>query len=144
MPVTQIRDHIVRLSRTKADPDADVEVPLATALQVLTQETAKQFSSIANTLVAHAVETPWAQPMIDAIGTDETEQPGLAGGRGYRWGKLLWLHPLFVFQSPTGSRREDAPAIAKPFRSDFYRSIDTHSGLFLPSALATRCSSGSR
>jgi hypothetical protein len=109
MPVTQIRDHIVRLSRTKADPDADVEVPLATALQVLTQETAKQFSSIANTLVAHAVETPWAQPMIDAIGTDETEQPGLAGGRGYRWGKLLCYIPYSC-----SSRQPDRDAKTHP------------------------------
>jgi hypothetical protein len=66
---------------------------------------------------------------------DRHRRDRTAGPGGRPWlplGQAPVLHPLFVFQSPTGSRREDAPAIAKPFRSDFYRSIDTHSGLFLP------------
>ncbi|MEO6700425.1 MAG: hypothetical protein ABIP57_02870, partial [Jatrophihabitantaceae bacterium] len=133
MTAIAVRDKIDRLSRTKASPVDGVEIPLATVLEVLTRQTVEQFSAVVGDQCADLIETPWLQPMIDAIGRlDATGSSVRTSAHDYRWGKLLWLHPVVVFEAPTRAHHDEALAIAEPFRSDFFRSMDTRYGLFVP------------
>src|SRR6202035_3565770 len=70
-------------------------------------------------------------PMLAALGAP-AEPSSDRSGKRYAWGRLLWLHPVFILSAPADSKSAQVDAIAQPFKSDFHRNVDLSSGLFVP------------
>jgi hypothetical protein len=130
--VDEVRRTIDLLSRLKPDAAEQVQPPLAAALETVTRATVARLSEEVDRTVAKARQLPWLTPMIAALG--EPSEPGAptSDQRCYGWGRLLWLHPVFVLSTSRKTDTAEAQLIAMPFLSDFHRSIDTSYGLFAP------------
>jgi len=123
---TQVIDAVVRL---KPDPETQIRSPVAATLQALADETVIQFTRAVHDHASSVRKEPWLTPFLNAL------SPRTADDEAHveRWGRLLWLHPVFVVPdsvatSPATQRGETA----RPLTPTFHRSADLPDGTFLP------------
>lgn len=124
-----VRAKIELLSRTNGQGDAGIYTPIARALEDLSHATCERLAEEISHTAAHARDRQWLKPMVAALGTPD---PSRAGRRSYRWGELLWLHPVFVVSPTQREGIEELQRLARPFRSDFFRAVHVRSSLFVP------------
>jgi hypothetical protein len=128
----EVRRIIDLLSRLKPDIEGQVQPPLAAALEAATRTTVFTLAEEIDRTVAHARQLPWLAPMVGALGDPVASGATAIPQRQYGWGRLLWLHPIFVLSAPRDSSADEVDAIARPFKSDFHRCLDISYGLFAP------------
>jgi hypothetical protein len=131
LDAAQTRRTVDLLSRLKPDPEEGVQSPIAAALDEIARATVARLAAAVEHTVPHARQRPWLTPMVAALGEPDEGRPD-PSDRHYAWGRLLWLHPIYILRAPADSDERTVHAIAQPYKSDFHRAIDISYGLFVP------------
>ncbi len=118
----------------KPDADARVESPITGSLRELAGESAAQFAEAIRRAVPNAIQEPWLSSLQTSGEGPAALDSGLDDG-----GRLLWLHPVHLFEvSATGECHEASLNLAPPF----HRQIEIPDGCFAPgigwSAIVTK------
>lgn len=127
LSVEETRRTVDLLSRLKPDAFEGIQPPIAAAYEEMTRATVVRFSEAVEATAAHARQPPWLTPMVAALG-----EPDEDSGRRYDWGRLLWLHPVYVLPAEPQANSEELHALARPFKSNFHRAAEGSYGLFVP------------
>lgn len=110
-------------------PDLGGRSPLAESLESLTYATVRDFSGVAAQVAPEAKQEPWLASMLESLGgtgdADDTEP-------STEWGRLMWLHPVFVLTDHTDADDHGLEAVGKPFTPAFSGRIPYWHGLFIP------------
>jgi hypothetical protein len=120
------------VARLLSDPGIDVRSPVAASYDALTRETVTLFGDAVDRCAAAELQEPWLSAFHSALppesGTaDPPESPAAEG-----WGRLLWLHPVFVFTSGPGVGVRRLRRISRPFEATFSENIEHWHGVFAP------------
>ena len=125
------------LSRLKPDPAVGVRSPVAAAFETITLDTVSIFSAAVCTHANHARQEPWLTPLQAALqrpdagnGASPTDDaPAPAPGE---WGRLLWLHPVYLLAGRARGSEAHLRRVARPFQASFTRIVSLEDGLFMP------------
>lgn len=136
LSVDEIRRTIESLGFLRPNPESGVRSPVAETYEALARETVDALSSAISRCAGQARQEPWLVPQLDAL---STAQEADASGRdrqhepsGNEWGRLLWLHPVYVLTGRTQASSASLERISRPFRATFSRCVEFPEGLFLP------------
>jgi hypothetical protein len=102
----------------------------AAAFDHLARETVSDFARAADLRAKDEKQEPWLQPLIDALSADTGEAQADEGAD--QWGRLLWLHPVFLLDAGGGATKERIRQISRPFEATFSKPIKYWHGLFVP------------
>jgi hypothetical protein len=108
------------VGRLLCDPASDLRSPVAAAYDALTRESVAQFATAVSRRAASARQETWLES-FPALG-DSTDQ----------WGRLLWLHSVFVLSSGPGASLRRQRRLSRPFEVAFSEPIDHWHGTFAP------------
>jgi hypothetical protein len=136
---------IESLSRLRPDQLSGIQSPVSAAYKELARESASAFRSAVAGCANGSLREPWLTPLLRALAPEETG-PGagsLQQSAGEEeWGRLLWLHPVYVLASGTKARTRQLRRLVQPFTPAYSRTVDFPKGIFVPgidsSAIAVR------
>lgn len=129
------RQTIESLSWLKHDAVGGVRSPVAAAYNAIARETVEVFSSVVGTCADQARQEPWLAPFLDALPSgDRDGDPDRAAGPAphEEWGRLLWLHPIYVLTGSSRAGPRRLSRIARPFEVAYSQSLAYRDGLFAP------------
>jgi hypothetical protein len=127
-----IRHRAESVARLLQDEVPVERSPVAAAHEMLARETTDLFAgAIESCALGHRRE-PWLEPLLSALPA--------AGGDGDpagprpqdEWGRLLWLHPVFVLTGGEGASLRRLRRTSVPFEATFSKRIVHWHGLFTP------------
>jgi hypothetical protein len=123
-------ESVGRLLRDAADGSRS---PVAASYEALARETVGLFAGAVAACAGEARREPWLNSFLTAlppepIGRGPTS-PEPADGE---WGRLLWLHSLFLLTSGPGVSSRRLHRISRPFEVAFSRTVDHWHGVFAP------------
>lgn len=104
---------------------------VATAYDLLTRETASIFGRAVEGCDDVKRHEPWMSPFLDALARERRVASGESGADG-EWGRLLWLHPVFLLTAGAGSSERRLRRISRPFEATFSKTMPFWHGLFSP------------
>ena len=104
---------------------------VATAYDLLTRETAAAFGQAVARCSEAKRQEPWMSPFLHALSDENEARPG-EGDAGAEWGRLLWLHPVFLLTADPRSSEERLRRISRPFEATFSKTMPYWHGLFSP------------
>jgi hypothetical protein len=107
------------VGRLLRDPLSGRRSPVAAAYDALTHETVGLFAEAVTRCADEARQKPW--PSFPAAGDPDEE-----------WGRLLWLHSVFVLTSGPGASSRRLRRISRPFEVAFSETIEHWHGTFAP------------
>lgn len=120
------------VARLLNDPAVGVRSPVAASYDALTRETVSLFGDA----VARCAEAELQESWLSAFHSVLPPEPGVEGSPGSPaaegWGRLLWLHPVFVFTSGPGVDARRLRRISRPFEATFSENIEHWHGVFAP------------
>ena len=107
--------------------------PVAVSYDLLARETAAIFADALDKCDGIVRETPWLDPMLDALAVDESGdetwgQPQPAN----EWGRLLSLHPVFILSAGRSASQRRMERLSRPFNATFSTSVKYWHGIFTP------------
>jgi hypothetical protein len=82
-----------------------------------------------------AVREPWLAPLLSALSPEESN---VGANSDYRpadegeWGRLLWLHPVYVLAGKPSASPQRLRRLAQPFKAAYSRTIEFPKGVFIP------------
>jgi hypothetical protein len=108
--------------------------PVAEGFQAVTYATVREFSRAAMHVAPQARQEPWLAPMLEALGHGmSASSPASSGGEGLtEWGRLMWLHPVFVLTEASHASASDLCSVGAPFVPAFAGEIPYWHGMFMP------------
>lgn len=120
------------VARLLGDPAIGVRSPVAASYDALTRETVALFGDAVARCAGAELQEPWLSTFHNALppepgGEDPPASPATEG-----WGRLLWLHPVFVFTSGPGVGTRRLRRISRPFEATFSENIEHWHGVFAP------------
>lgn len=120
------------VARLLGDPAIGVRSPVAASYDALTRETVTAFGDAVARCAGEEVDDPWLSVFHNALPPEPGAEGPPASPAAEGWGRLLWLHPVFVFTSgpDVGVRR--LRRISRPFEATFSESIVHWHGVFAP------------
>lgn len=122
------------IARLMSYPASAVRSPVASSYDALTRETVRLLADG----VAHCAEEerqePWLTSFLTALPPEPAaaEPPTSESAERDEWGRLLWLHPVFVFTSGPRVSSRQLRRISRPFEATFSESIEHWHGAFAP------------
>ena len=120
------------VSRLLNDPSISVRSPVAASYDALTRETVTLFCDAISRCAGVEPQDSLLRVFYDALppepGTEGSPESPAAEG----WGRLLWLHPVFVFTSGPGVGTRRLRRISRPFEATFSENIVHWHGVFAP------------
>jgi hypothetical protein len=120
------------VARLLGDPAVGVRSPVAASYDALTRETVTLFGDA----VARCAKAELQESLLDAFNSALPSEPGTedtaASPAAEGWGRLLWLHPVFVFTSGPGVGARRLRRISRPFEATFSQNIVHWHGVFAP------------
>jgi hypothetical protein len=124
----EIRYRAESVGRLLQDPDraAVARSPVAAAHEMLARETVGLFREAIARCAPEERQEPWLQPLLTAL------PPTADHEAEDEWGRLLWLHPVFVLTAGEGASLARLHRISRPFEATFSRRIEHWHGLFTP------------
>jgi hypothetical protein len=126
---------IESLSRLRRDPISDVQSPVSAAYKVLAQETVDVYSGAVARCVNGDQPEPWLTPLLRALPPASSNGAGSHENRpvdSEEWGRLLWLHPVFVLGGDSNASSEQLIRIARPFKPNYSQPTEFPRGIFIP------------
>lgn len=102
----------------------------AAAFDLLAREAVADFARAADLQAEKHKQKPWLQPLIDAL-SEDIDEIGADGGAN-QWGRLLWLHPVFLLDAGGNATEERIREISSPFEATFSKPIKYWHGRFVP------------
>lgn len=136
---------VADLSRLRANPVTGIQSPISAAYEEVARDTVRAFSAAVGRCAGEARQEPWFTPVLTAL---PSATASVVSGTDREWGRLLWLHPVYILSAKPwmGSRRLDQ--LAAPFEPTFSKPVGYHHGLFVPgidsSVIAMRGSDAGR
>ena len=129
------RRTIEALSWLRAHPGTGVRSPVAGAYQTVAHETVRSFSAAVDRCAPYARREPWMGAFLEALPPGEDS----AGGEDDpvqeqpdEWGRLLWLHPVYVLAANGAASSRRLGRLTRPFRATFSKPVEFPDGLFVP------------
>lgn len=121
------------VARLLGDPAIGVRSPVAASYDALTRETAALFG---DAVVARCAKAERQKSLLSAFNSalpsePRPEDPAMSPA-AEGWGRLLWLHPVFVFTSGPGVGARRLRRISRPFEATFSENIVHWHGVFAP------------
>jgi hypothetical protein len=132
MRAEEIRHRAESVARLLQDEAAVERSPVAAAYDMLARETAVLFAEAVARCAAEHRREPWLHPLLSALPPTTADGPGAAGALDGQWGRLLWLHPVFVLSGGEGASLRQLQRISAPFEQTFSERIEHWHGLFTP------------
>jgi hypothetical protein len=125
--VHETRRAVAAVSRLKPDPAAGIRSPIAASYEAITLDTVRTFRDAVAKHAADARQEPWLTPLQTALRQTAEEAPPPND-----WGRLLWLHPVYVLQARARAGSRQLHRLARPFQSSFTKTLDLSNGVFAP------------
>lgn len=120
------------VSRLLSSPEIGVRSPVAASYDALTRETVALFGDAVVRCAGAELQEPWLNTFHNAL-PPESGADGLPASPAVEgWGRLLWLHPVFVFTSGPGVGTRRLRRISRPFEATFSENIEHWHGVFAP------------
>ncbi len=132
LSVRDTRAVVEAVGRLLADPDRGIRSPVAAAYESIARDTVTVFAEIVTRHAPEAAREPWLAPLLDAISPGDTDSMSTVSAAHSEWGRLLSLHPVFMFRAPSRADLATLQRIAQPFTPVFSRTIAYWDGLFTP------------
>jgi len=128
-----IRNRAESVARLLQDEVAVERSPVAIAYDMLARETTHLFADAIGRCAPEQRQEPWLESLLSALPFPQvnTKDPLPLGPEG-EWGRLLWLHPVFVFTAGEGASLRRLQRISTPFEATFSERIEHWHGLFAP------------
>lgn len=120
------------VARLLGDPAIGVRSPVAASFDALTRETVALFGDAVARCAAAELQEPWLSAFHSALPPDSGVEDLSASPAAEGWGRLLWLHPVFVFTSGPGVGVRRLRRISRPFEATFSDNIMHWHGVFAP------------
>ncbi len=120
------------VARLLSDPGVGVRSPVAASYDALTRETVASFGEAVGRCAAAELQEPWSSAFHSALPPEPGTEGPPASPAEEGWGRLLWLHPVFVFTSGPGVGARQLRRISRPFEATFSECIDHWHGVFAP------------
>jgi hypothetical protein len=128
------RRTIESLSRLRRDPISGIQSPVSAAYKALAQETVHAYCSAVTKCVNGAQPEPWLTPLLRALPASPngaSSHDGQPAGTE-EWGRLLWLHPVFVLAGKSSASSQQLIRAARPFKPKYSRPTEFPRGVFIP------------
>lgn len=127
------------LARLLQDEASVSRSPVAAAYELLAQEAVGLFAAAVEKRAPEARQKPWLDWLLDALPPADPNadpnhgtKPAPAAEASSEWGRLLWLHPVFLFVAGEGAGARRLRRISAPFEATFSERIGHWHGLFTP------------
>lgn len=105
------------------NPDTDTELrsPIVEMFAELAAETTREFAEAISVVAEDGtVQNPWLEP--------SPNDPGAVKDTSRDWGRLLWLHPVYLFEAEQPAGLE---SLAKRFAPTFHKVVTIKDGCFV-------------
>lgn len=116
-------------------PLTDDRSPVAVSYDLLARETVSLFSEGVAKCEGVERQEPWLTSLLQALPPTEPEggdqSPG-ASPTSDEWGRLLWLHPVFLLTAGPKVSMWRMRQLSRPFEATFSQPIEYWHGLFVP------------
>ena len=120
------------VARLLSDPAIEVRSPVAAAYDALTRETVALFGDAVARCAGAEQQEPWLSAFHSALPPEPGPEGPPASPAAEGWGRLLWLHPVFVFTSGPGVGYRRLRRLSRPFEATFSECIEHWHGVFAP------------
>lgn len=120
------------VARLLSDPAIGVRSPVAASYDALTRETVALFGDAVTRCAGAELQEPWLSAFYSALPPEPGGEDPAASPAAEGWGRLLWLHPVFVFTSGPGVGTRRLRRISRPFEATFSENIVHWHGVFAP------------
>jgi hypothetical protein len=130
LSVAATRRAIDAVSRLKPDLAGTIRSPIAASYEAIALDTVRIFGDAVDTHAPRAKQQPWLTPLQAALGP--TSGNGPATNPPNDWGRLLWLHPVYMLSAPKRSSQAQLHRLARPFQADFRKVVELSGGIFVP------------
>jgi hypothetical protein len=122
------------VGRLLRDPVTGSGSPVAASYQALARETVGLFADAVSARAAQARQEPWLSSFLAALPASPEQGLAQPAGEdsGDEWGRLLWLHSLFVLTGGPGASSRRLRRISRPFEVAFSETIEHWHGVFAP------------
>ncbi len=115
-------------------PLTDDRSPVAVSYDLLARETVALFGEGVAQCEGVERQEPWLNSLLQALpeddGSEVEQEPGATVGD--EWGRLLWLHPVFLLTAGTKASMWRMRQLSRPFEATFSQPIEYWHGLFVP------------
>ena len=122
-------------------PDAVTRVrsPVAESYEAVARETAHVFAEVATKHAKDDSQQPWLTPLLTVLPPNGEEDSTFQRINRTQdaedcdeWGRLLWLHPVYVLAASPRAGSTQLRLIARPFRATFSQAAKYPQGLLIP------------
>ncbi len=120
-------------------PLTDDRSPVAVSYDLLARETVSLFGEGVAKCEGVERQEPWLNSLLQVLpptepedGGGEVDQPPGASTAGDEWGRLLWLHPVFLLTAGPKASMWRMRQLSRPFEATFSQPIEYWHGLFVP------------
>jgi hypothetical protein len=129
-----VRRTVRALCRLRPDPSSGVQSPIAASYKALAHETVRVFRGAVATCEGASPQEPWLAPALKALPPADSVASANGDGDAFNdeWGRLLWLHPVYVLAGPSSASSIHLNRLARPFRATYSQAIDFTFGVFVP------------
>lgn len=132
LSATATRRTAEAVARLLSDPAIGVRSPVAASYDALTRETVASFGDAVTRCAGAELQEPWLSAFYSALPPEPGGEDPAASPAADGWGRLLWLHPVFVFTSGPGVGTRRLRRISRPFEATFSENIVHWHGVFAP------------
>jgi hypothetical protein len=129
------RRTIESLSRLRQDPVSGIQSPVSAAYKALAEETVDVYSNAVAKCINGDQPEPWLIPLLHALPPANVNGVGPHRDRpagSDEWGRLLWLHPVYVLAGDSSASSEQLADVVRPFKPKYSRPTDFPRGVFIP------------
>jgi hypothetical protein len=108
--------------------------PVAASYDALARETVELFADAVSSRAREARQEPWLSPFLTALPARDPAPAAELAARDSddEWGRLLWLHSVFLLTSGAGAGSRRLRRISRPFEVAFSKIVEHWHGLFAP------------
>jgi hypothetical protein len=131
LDAARTRRAVERVSRLKPDGPGGVRSPIAASYDDMALDTVRAFREAVGTHTADATHEPWLTPLQQAL-AEHSSDGRVTAAPTSEWGRLLWLHPVYVLRARWSAGQTELRRVGRPFRSNFVKTVEMADVHFSP------------